>query len=64
MIIVGIRLAGGEFNYVGRLEIFYNGQWGTVCDDGFNVEAADVACNNLGFGCVPGCFVEYFVNKQ
>jgi len=46
----GIRLVGGEFNYVGRLEIFYNGEWGTVCDDGFNDEAASVACNNLGFG--------------
>lgn len=46
----GIRLAGGEFSYVGRLEIMYNGEWGTVCGEGFNTEAANVACNNLGYG--------------
>ena len=35
--------------YSGRLEIYYNGQWGTVCDDGFSNTEADVACKQLGF---------------
>ena len=34
----------------GRLEINYNGQWGTVCDDHFGQVSADVACQQLGFG--------------
>ena len=33
----------------GRLEIYINGQWGTVCDDSFNLIDATVACKELGF---------------
>ena len=36
----------------GRLEIFHNGVWGTVCNDAFNDAAAQVACFSLGFGLV------------
>lgn len=34
----------------GRLEYYYEGQWGSVCDDDFdaNPNAAQVACRNLG----------------
>ena len=34
----------------GRLEIYYNGLWGTVCDDGFTNASARVACASLGYG--------------
>lgn len=34
----------------GRLEMFYNGQWGTVCSNVFDVTDADVVCNQLGYG--------------
>lgn len=45
-----IRLAGTNQTFFGRLEVKYNGQWGTVCDDGFDEKDADVACRQLKLG--------------
>ena len=33
----------------GLLQIYLNGQWGTVCDDLWNLTNSDVACRQLGF---------------
>ncbi|XP_025100430.1 scavenger receptor cysteine-rich type 1 protein M130-like isoform X2 [Pomacea canaliculata] len=41
------RVVGGTAE-AGRLEIFYDGIWNTVCDYGFGQEEALVACRMLG----------------
>ncbi len=43
-----VRLAGGGGPFEGRLEIFHNGAWGTVCDDEFEHTEAKVVCVQLG----------------
>ncbi|XP_052268580.1 uncharacterized protein LOC127869962 [Dreissena polymorpha] len=43
-----MRLVGGT-NYSGRVEIEYEGAWGTICDRGFDINDAKVICRMKGF---------------
>lgn len=44
-----VRLVGGRIPSEGRVEVCFNGHWGTVCHDGWDAREARVVCNEIGY---------------
>nr|XP_014343911.1 PREDICTED: scavenger receptor cysteine-rich type 1 protein M130-like [Latimeria chalumnae] len=58
-----VRLAGGESRCSGRVEVWFNASWGTVCDDSWDIRDAHVVCKQLNCGAAASALSEAHFGK-
>ena len=46
---IEVRLVDGKSSSEGRVEILYNNEWGTICDDGIRQTEIDFMCQMMGY---------------
>ena len=44
-----VRLVDGGTLNQGRVEVYHSDEWGSICDDSFGFEEAEVICHELGY---------------
>ena len=45
-----MRLAGSPNLNEGRVEVYNNGEWGTLCQNAWDIKSAHVVCRSIGYG--------------
>uniref|UniRef100_A0A8C8YUD8 Macrophage scavenger receptor 1 n=1 Tax=Prolemur simus TaxID=1328070 RepID=A0A8C8YUD8_PROSS len=58
-----VRLVDGGGPHEGRVEIFHDGQWGTICDDRWEVRVGQVVCRSLGYQGVQSVHKEAYFGQ-
>ena len=55
------RLMNGTAPNEGRVEICYNGVWGSVCDSGWDNSDAIIVCRQMGFQRISKVHIKCYI---